>query len=54
MSSMILLTALAVLSACTDSESDAPALDPKPAATLFDGADYADEAAKIAHGKRLA
>ena len=54
MSRMILLTALAVLSACSDSSSDAPAPEPKRAASLFDGADYADESAKVAHGKRLA
>lgn len=52
----MLLAAVAALAACgpTDRESEEPAVAMNPAAVSFDGADYADEAAKIAHGRRLA
>ena len=49
----MLLLALASLSACgpNSSNGDVPA---KPAALTYEGGDYQDEAAKLAHGKRLA
>lgn len=50
----MLLLALAGLSACNrESSSQKPTEPAKPAALIFDGADYNDDAAKIAHGKRL-
>ena len=56
-----LLAAAAALSACGKSEPDKgepdkgePTVAPTPAAVVFDGANYADDAAKVAHGKRLA
>ncbi|HXG82027.1 MAG TPA: c-type cytochrome [Sphingomicrobium sp.] len=56
MQKAVLLLALAGLSAC-GSQSEEVAdqqAEVKPAQLTFDGADYKDEAAKIAHGKRLA
>jgi mono/diheme cytochrome c family protein len=53
---MILLAlALACLPACgTESQRKSEGqAEVKPAAVIFDGADYKDDAAKIAHGKRL-
>lgn len=58
----ILLAAAAVLAACertertegTGREAAEPTVEATPAALTFDGSDYADEAAKLAHGKRLA
>ncbi|WP_118856820.1 cytochrome c [Sphingomonas mesophila] len=51
------LAAAAALSACDRSEPaepSSPTVAATPAAVSWDGADYADEAAKLAHGKRLA
>lgn len=46
------LLAVAALTSCSKApESTAPA---EPAQLAFDGADYATDAAKVAHGKRLA
>jgi len=55
MQKLVVLLALAGLSACgSQSEGDTsqPA-QPTPAALTFDGADYRDDAARMAHGKRL-
>lgn len=51
-----ILMVAAALAACGKSEPDPdrPAVPAAPAEITFDGADFADEAAKIAHGKRLA
>ena len=51
----LLLAAAAMLSACEKSEPEKTetAVAPTPAALTFDGSDYKDEAAKLAHGKRL-
>ena len=50
----MILLALASLSACNrESSSEKPAEPAQLAALTFDGTDYKDEAAKIAHGKRL-
>ena len=52
--SMVLL-ALASLSACNQqSANDKPSAPAKPATLTYEGGDYHDEAAKLAHGKRLA
>jgi len=53
MRSTMILLALAALSACNRnaSETEEPA---KPAALTYEGGDYKDDAAKLAHGKRLA
>jgi mono/diheme cytochrome c family protein len=52
--SMVLL-ALASLSACNQqSANDKPSEPAKPATLTYEGGDYHDEAAKLAHGKRLA
>ncbi len=52
--SMILL-ALASLSACDrKTESEQPVVPAAAAQPSFEGADYNDDAAKVAHGKRLA
>jgi mono/diheme cytochrome c family protein len=53
---MMFVAVAAALSACgkSDQEREQPSPGVTPAAVIFDGADYADEAAKIAHGKRLA
>lgn len=50
---LIMLLAMASLSGC-DSKKEEPAPKPVPVALTYDGADYHDQAAKIAHGKRLA
>jgi mono/diheme cytochrome c family protein len=55
MMKFVILLALAGLAACHRNGSEdgkAPA-SAKPAALSFEGADYKDDAAKIAHGKRL-
>lgn len=51
----MILLALASVSACrTESERETEdQAEVEPAALIFDGADYNDEAAKVAHGKRL-
>lgn len=50
-----ILLALASLSACgSQSEETNEQAEVKPAQLTFEGADYKDEAAKLAHGKRLA
>ena len=49
----IVLLALASLPAC-DRKSEEPPVPATPVQQTFEGADYKDEAAKIAHGKRLA
>ena len=48
--------ALAGLGACEveRSESNEAAIEATPAALTFDGSDYSNETAKLAHGKRLA
>jgi mono/diheme cytochrome c family protein len=50
-----LLAAAAAMSACGESkpEKSEPTVAPTPAAVVFDGADYADDAAKVAYGKHL-
>jgi len=51
----IILLALAGLSACNQESGNEKPTDPAtPAALSYEGADYKDEAAKIAHGQRLA
>lgn len=53
----IAVLALASLGGCEVERretSDKPAIEAAPAALSFDGADYSNEAAKLAHGKRLA
>jgi len=48
------LLALASLSACNrESPNQKPTAPAETAALTFDGADYTDDAAKLAHGKRL-
>lgn len=55
MQKIVMLLALASLSACgTQSEEASKQAEAKPAQLTFDGADYKDDAAKVAHGKRLA
>lgn len=51
----LVLLATAGLIACGQekSETDRPAVEVSPAQLSFDGADFKDDAAKIAHGKRL-
>lgn len=52
---LVMLAALAALASCDWAQEEREAAAPAtPAALIFDGADYAGEAAKIAHGKRLA
>ena len=52
MHKIVMLLALAGLSACNrQAKQEEPA---KPAALTWEGGDYKDEAAKLAHGKRLA
>jgi mono/diheme cytochrome c family protein len=55
MRNLVLVAAFAAVSACGDSGSDRNdgTIAPTPAALTFDGSDYQDEAAKLAHGKRL-
>ena len=49
------LTAAVVLAACSqEKQPDQSEVQVIPAQVSFDGADYADEAAKLAHGQRLA
>lgn len=52
----MVLLALTSLSACgrEPSRTDKPAIDAASAQLTYDGGDYRDEAAKLAHGKRLA
>lgn len=54
MRNMTMLLALASLSACNKPTQNEAPVEAVPAAVSFDGADYKDEAAKLAHGKRLA
>lgn len=56
MRALIILLALMSLSACDSKPSklDSPGVDATFAQLTFDGGDYATEAAKVAHGKRLA
>ncbi len=51
---MMVVLAMVSMSACNNSRADKTAVDPTAAIASFDGADYKDEAAKMAHGKRLA
>ncbi|MCL6740765.1 cytochrome c [Sphingomonas sp. RB56-2] len=52
MRNVVMLLALAGLAAChPQAEKEEPA---KPAALTYEGGDYKDEAAKLAHGERLA
>ena len=55
MRTTVILLALAGLSACGSKPeaSNETALETTPAALVFEGADYKDEAAKLVHGKRL-
>jgi mono/diheme cytochrome c family protein len=55
MRGILLLLASAALVACdrNPAESEVPTVSAKPATISFDGADYKDEAAKLAHGDRL-
>lgn len=52
----LILLAMAGLAACDQGASNEaqPSVPAEPAALSFDGADYKEEAAKVAHGKRLA
>lgn len=56
MHKLLLLTAIAAMGACGRSESDdaKTTFATTPDVVAFDGAESADEAARIAHGKRLA
>lgn len=55
MNKIVMLLALAGLSACNQSsKSDKPSEPARPAALTWEGGDYKDDAAKLAHGKRLA
>ena len=51
----ILVAGLLLLAACSQEKSDRqqPDIDVQPAALTFEGADYKDQAAKIAHGDRM-
>jgi len=51
----MIMLALAGLCACDRnvSEGESPIVPAMPVALTFDGADYKDDAAKLAHGKRL-
>jgi len=57
MRKLAIILAAAALAACGKSEPEAtqaePAVAPTPAAVVFDGSDYADDAGKIAYGKHL-
>ena len=55
MRATIILLALASLTACGSKPETAneAGVEAVPAALVFDGADYKDDAAKLAHGKRL-
>lgn len=50
----MILLALAGLSACDREDRNEPTEPPKAAALTYEGANYQDDAAKLAHGKRLA
>jgi cytochrome c553 len=51
----MIMLALAGLSACNQKEGNGKPAEPaKPAALTYEGGNYKDEAAKLAHGKRLA
>lgn len=54
MRTLMVMTAIISLSACNKPVVDEPTVQAAPAAISFDGADYADDAARLAHGKRLA
>lgn len=54
MRNIVMLLALAGVSACNKPSSKEAAAEPTVATVSFDGSDYKDEAAKLAHGKRLA
>jgi mono/diheme cytochrome c family protein len=55
MRNLIILLAMAGVTACNKPvDTKAEQADLVPAALSFDGADYRDDAAKLAHGKRLA
>lgn len=55
MKRIVMMLALAGLTACTQQKaSDKPSEPATPAALTYEGGDYKDEAAKVAHGKRLA
>ncbi|QDP20077.1 cytochrome c [Sphingomonas xanthus] len=56
MQKVVVLLALASLSACGTEQTNQSreAAEAMPASLVFDGADYKDQAAKLAHGKRLA
>ncbi len=56
LASFVVAVAAAALAGCGQSQDDGrkEALNAIPAAATFDGADYADKAGKITHGKRLA
>lgn len=55
MRSMMVVLAMASLSACdSSSENKSNAVEAKPIVLTYDGGNYTTEAAKVAHGKRLA
>lgn len=56
MRAMAFILACIGISACGPEPADqtGPTIESRPAALTFDGSDYSSEAAKLAHGKRLA
>ena len=55
MRGMAILLAVTCVAACDrKAENSPPKAEAKPAALTYDGGDYKDAAAKVAHGKRLA
>lgn len=54
MRKLTVVLALAGLSACNKPTSSEAPVEAVPTAVSFDGADYKDQAGKLAHGKRLA
>jgi mono/diheme cytochrome c family protein len=54
MRGLMMLLAVMTLAGCDRGEKAKPEAEAKPAVITYDGADYKDQAAKVAHGKRLA
>ena len=51
---LVVLLAATCLAACDRKADEAPRVEVKPVTLTYDGGDYTTEAAKVAHGKRLA
>ena len=54
MRALVVLLAATCLAACDRKADEAPRVEVKPVTLTYDGGDYTTEAAKVAHGKRLA